>query len=357
MTAPFCAVIVAGGAGTRLWPRSRRASPKHVLDLEGTGTPLIRAAHDRVAGLADEVLVLTEARQESMVLAALPGLTRESLILEPAARGTTSALALAAMELAERDPQTVMMSLPADHIIGAGAAFRTVVKRAVAAARAADSIVLVGLRPTGPSTALGYVEASRPVTAGRVRALEVARFVEKPDLERARAYVAGGHHYWNLAMFCFRVGVFLEELAEHAPEHHAGVSRVLQARRRGDEAEAARIYATLPTDAIDYTVMERSRRLILVPASFRWADVGSWPEVAGILSGDAHGNSVAGDAELIDTHRSLLLAPGKLVAAIGVEDLILIDTEDAILLCHRSRAQDVKRVVEALGRTGRIKYL
>ncbi len=357
MKAPFSAVIVAGGAGTRLWPRSRRQLPKHLLDLGGAGQPLIRAAHERVRGVADDVYVLTEARQAPLVMEALPGINSRHLLLEPAARGTTSALALAAMELARRDPRTVMITLPADHVVSGVASFRQAVRRAAAAAQASDSLVLVGLSPTQPSTALGYIEAFRETRAGRVKALEVERFVEKPDRERAEAFQHDGRHFWNLAMFCFRVEVFLEELKAHAPSHFEGVQATLQARRAGDEAKAARIYSKLSTEAVDYAVMEKSKRLLVVPASFRWADVGSWPEVAGVLHQDSRGNVVEGEAELIDTATSLLLAPGKLVAAIGVSDLIVVDTPDALLICHMSRAQDVKKLVESLSRTGRIKYL
>lgn len=351
------AVIPAGGTGSRLWPRSRRASPKHVLPLSGTGRPLVRETYDRIAPVAKEVLVLTERAQVPMIRDLLPGLGPDDMIVEPAARGTTNALGLAAMTLLERDPEAVMFSQAADHVIRGVPAYRAAVKLAFEVAAASGELVCVGLEPTYPATGFGYIEVADEVRLGRLAAHRVARFVEKPDLARARLYVAGGRHFWNLAMFCFRCEVFVEELRNHGPEHAAGLERVLDARRRGDERKAARLYAGLPVEAVDYTVMERSDRLLMVPAGFQWLDVGSWSELADLLHADPDGNVVEGASVLIDTKDSFVSAPDKLVAVIGMEGLIVVDTEDALLVCPKSRAQDVKKVVEALGRTRRTGYL
>jgi mannose-1-phosphate guanylyltransferase len=185
----------------------------------------------------------------------------------------------------------------------------------------------------------------------------VKRFVEKPPLARAREYVEDGRHFWNLSMFCFRCDVFLEELREHGPDHAAGLEKVMAARRARDEEKAARLYAKLPLQAVDYTVMERSRRLLMVPATFQWVDVGSWSELADLLRADAEGNVVEGVSVLIETRGSFISAPDKLVAVIGMEDVIVVDTEDALLVCPKSRAQDVKRVVETLSATRKTSYL
>jgi mannose-1-phosphate guanylyltransferase/mannose-6-phosphate isomerase len=331
--------------------------PKHVLPLSGSGRPLLRETFDRIRPLAAEVYVLTEGRQVPLIREILPELPEARLIIEPAARGTTNALGLAAMTLAEADPDAVMMSVPADHVVRGRAAFGAAVRRAAAVAGASGELVTVGLEPRFPATGFGYIEAREPVTLGRARALRVERFIEKPDQARARRFLAAGDFYWNLAMFAWRPSAFLEELRQHGPVHHAGLRKVLAARHRGDEGAAARAYARLPNEVVDRTVMERTRRLLLVPAGFDWVDVGSWTELADLLRQDAHGNVVEGEQVLIDTESCFISAPGKLVATIGLRDLVIVDTPDALLVCPKSRAQDVKRVVEALGRQKKLKYL
>jgi mannose-1-phosphate guanylyltransferase len=348
------AVIPAGGAGTRLWPRSRSSTPKHVLPLGDHGRPLLRATYDRARSLADEVFVLTEARQRSIIAAVLPEVDSAHLILEPQARGTTNAYGLAALTLRERDPNGVMLALPADHVVHGTAKIARAVRTAVRAAAAKDSLVTVGLKPTFPSIGLGYIHAPGRVTDGTLR---VRRFIEKPDLASARRYMNAGSYFWNLAWFSWRIEVFIQELVRHAPRHLAGLRRVVAARAAGDEAGAARLYARLPVEVIDRSVMEKTDRLLLVPADFDWADIGNWSELGDRVRADDRGNSVEGDSVLVDTRGSLILGDRRLIAAIGLEDMIIIDTEDALLVCPRSRAQDVRKVVEALKRARKTRYL
>lgn len=351
------AVVPAGGAGSRLWPRSRRSAPKHVLPLSGSGKPLLRETYDRIAPLAQEVFILTEERQVPLIEKLVPGLGPHSMIVEPSARGTTNALGLAAMTINAQDPNAVMISVAADHVIRGGNAYRSAVRRAAQVAEASGELVTIGLRPTYPATGLGYIEAGSDERFGRLSALRVRRFVEKPPLEEAQRYIADGRHFWNLSMFCFRCQVFLEELRRHGPEHYAGLEKVVAARRAGDEQKAARVYSKLPVQAVDYTVMERTSRLLTVPASFQWVDVGSWSELADLLQADEEGNVVDGVSILIDTKGSFVSAPDKVVAVIGMDNVIVVDTEDALLVCPKSRAQDVKKVVESLTASRRTNYL
>jgi mannose-1-phosphate guanylyltransferase len=352
------AVIPAGGSGSRLWPRSRRSSPKHLLALSGSGKTLLAESIDRVAPLARDVSVLTEERQVPLIESMIPGLDRSSMIVEPAARGTTNALGLAAMTLLERDRQAVMISTAADHVIRGTEAYQSSVRRAAAVAQESGELVTIGLPPRHPATGFGYIEAGDQVEVAGETAYRVRRFTEKPPAPVAREYLASGRHYWNLNMFCWRCDSFVEELRLHGPEHHAGLLEVMAARRAGDEAAAARAYQALPVAAVDYTVMEKSSRLLLVPAEFDWVDVGSWTELADLRQADPDGNVVEdGQAVLLDTRDSFISVPGKLVAIIGVSDLIVVETEDALLVCPRSRAQDVKKVVEALGQSGQTGYL
>jgi mannose-1-phosphate guanylyltransferase len=340
--------------GTRLWPRSRRSTPKHVLPLGDGGRPLLRATYDRAKALADEVFILTEQRQRPIIEAVLPEVDNAHLILEPTARGTTNAYGLATLTLMERDPAAVMIGMPADHVVRGTSKVTKVVRTAVRAAATTNSLVTVGLKPTFPSTGLGYIQAPGRVTGG---ALRVRRFIEKPDLTSARKYVRSGGYYWNLAWFTWRIDVFIEELGLHAPGHLAGLRRVVAARAAGDEQEATRSYNKLPIEVIDRSVMEKTDRLLLVPADFEWADIGNWSELGDHVHSDDRGNSVEGESILIDTRGSMILGQRRLVATIGLEDMIIIDTEDALLVCPRSRAQDVRKVVEALKRARKTRYL
>jgi len=349
------AVIPAGGAGTRLWPRSRRSTPKHTLPLGGRGRSLLRDTYDRLRPLADEVYVVTEGRQRSIIEAALPELDAGHLIIEPVARGTTNAYGLAAMTIAERHPDAVLVAMASDHVVRGRAQVTRAVKLALRAAVSTDSIVLFGLKPAFPSTGLGYIHAPRrgPVAG----TFKVEGFREKPDLRTAKRFLKAGGYYWNLAWFAFRVDVFLAELKRHAPRHVTGLQKVLAAREAGDESAATRLYARLPNEVIDRSVLEKTDRLLLVPADFEWADIGSWSELGERVRADAGGNSVEGESVLVDTRDSLVFGSHRLVAAIGLEDMIIVDTEDALLVCPRSRAQDVKLVVEALRRSGKTRYL
>jgi mannose-1-phosphate guanylyltransferase len=351
------AVIPAGGAGSRLWPRSRRSSPKHVLPLSGSGKPLVRESYERIAPLVRQVFVLTEERQVSLIENLVPGLNRDAMIVEPSARGTTNAYGLAAMTLLKRDPEAVMICAPADHVIRGLAAFRAAVRRAAAAAQHSGQLVTIGLRPRYPATGFGYIESGEEARVNGTQAYRVRRFTEKPSEATAKRYLASGHHFWNVAMFCWRCDAFLEELKTHGPEHHAGLLEVMSALEAGDEAAAARAYASLPVEAVDYTVMEKTKRLLLVPANFNWVDVGSWSELADLLRPDKEGNVVEGPAVLLDTTDSFISAPDKQVAVIGLSGVVVVDTQDALLVCPKSRAQDVKKVVEALGRKGQTDYL
>jgi mannose-1-phosphate guanylyltransferase len=348
------AVIPAGGAGTRLWPRSRRSTPKHALPLGGGDRPLLRDAYDRALAVAEEVFVLTERQQREIIRKVLPEVGEDHLIFEPVARGTTNAYGLAALTLVERFSDAVMLTMPADHVVRGRARIAKAVRTAVRAAAETENIVAIGLKPTFPSTGLGYIHAPGSGPNGTLR---VRRFVEKPTLATARRFLKSGGYYWNLAWFSWRLPMFLGQLGEHAPRHLTGLRKVMKARQAGDEKTATDLYQRLPVEVIDRSVMEKTDRLLLVPADFEWADIGNWAELGARVRSDARGNSTEGESILVDTRDSLVLGDRRLIAAIGLEDMIIIDTEDALLVCPRSRAQDVKLVVEALRRAGKTRYL
>ena len=304
--------------------------------------------------MADEVYVLTEVRQRELIRGVLPEVDDAHVILEPSARGTANAYGLAVLTLLERDPDAVMIALPADHVVRATATAARAVRAAVEAAAATRNLVTVGLKPTFPSTGLGYIHAPGRPSRGTLR---VRRFIEKPNAVAARRYVREGGYYWNLAWFSWRLSVFIDELGRHAPRHLAGLRKVIAARQANDEKAATELYGRLPVEVIDRAVMEKTERLLLVPAAFDWADIGNWAELGALVHADARGNSVEGEAVLVDTTGSLVFGDRRLVAAIGLEDMIIVDSEDALLVVPRSRAQDVRRVVDALKRARKTRYL
>jgi mannose-1-phosphate guanylyltransferase len=351
-------VILAGGSGTRLWPRSREKSPKHLLTLHG-GQSLLQSTYDRVRRLTDNVYVVTERSQVESIRQQLPELSNERYIIEPARRGTASALGLAALAIAQGDASATMLSIHADHYLGQDEdAYLKTLEAEARCAESHRSLVTVGLRPPYASTAFGYIQVGpRIENDGALAIHRVKAFVEKPDLRTAERYVASGDYLWHLGLFSWPVEVLFSEMAKHAPELAAGLEQVRRARLAGGQADADAAYQQLPTQAIDYAVLERTANLLVVGATFEWHDLGSWADLHDILQRDEAGNFVEGDHVLIDSRNCMIHSPGKLVAAVGLEDMVVIETEDAILICPKARSQDVKLIVERLKQMGKTEYL
>jgi mannose-1-phosphate guanylyltransferase len=352
-------VILAGGSGTRLWPRSRERSPKHLLALHGKQS-LLQATFERVRNLTEHVYVVTERSQVESIREQLPGLSTERYVVEPARRGTASALGLAALVISERDPQATMLSVHADHYLGHDeAAYLKTLEVEARCAETKRALVTVGLKPPYASTAFGYIQVGPAayLDGSATPVFTVRRFVEKPDLRTAETYVSAGDYYWNLGLFSWPVEVLLEEMGRHAPALQHGLEQVKRARQAGQAVEADRAYRALPMEAIDYAVLERTDRLLMVGAAFEWHDLGSWADLHDTLRQDEAGNFVEGDSVLIDSRNCMIHSPGKLVAAVGLEDMVVIETEDAILICPKARSQDVKLIVERLKQMGKTEYL
>jgi mannose-1-phosphate guanylyltransferase/mannose-6-phosphate isomerase len=347
----FVPVILSGGAGTRLWPVSREALPKPFIKLPD-GESLLQKTLKRAAGLPSVSEVLTVTNRDHFFLTrdeygAAEGLPPLDYLLEPFGRNTAPAIAAAALHVAGRHgADALLLVLPADHLISDQAAFGV----AVAQARELATegwLVTFGIRPTAPETGFGYIEAGAAIgNAGH----KVARFVEKPSLDKASAYLAAGNFTWNSGMFCFAAGAMLDALRAHAPELLSAVEATLAAT---DFAKPPPVLATehfkqVPDISIDYAVMEKADRVAVVPASFDWSDIGSWNALAELTAADAKGNRVAGEAVFVDAANCYVQGEDRLVAAVGVDNLLIIDTADALLVADRSRAQDVKAVVQQL---------
>ncbi|MEA3046638.1 MAG: hypothetical protein QOJ53_970 [Sphingomonadales bacterium] len=340
-------VILSGGAGTRLWPLSRARRPKQMLDLTGAGSMLgVTAARVADAGLFAAPVVVAGAAQAEAIEAALPDLG--SLILEPAARNTAPAIALAALAA---DQDDVLLVLPSDHQIGDPAGFRDAVARALPFAR--DGwLVTFGMKAERGETGYGYIERGPALGAGVHQAV---RFVEKPDAATAGRYAAGGRHDWNGGIFLMRAGTYFEALGRHAPEiAEAAKAAMALARREGRRIlPDAAAFAASPSLSIDYAVMEKADKVAVMPVAVGWSDVGSWEALYDISARDETGNAVAGDVMAIGATNCLIRSEGPLVTAIGIEDLIVIATADAVLIVPRAQSQRVKEAVEALKGQGR----
>ncbi|QWF23689.1 NTP transferase domain-containing protein [Nocardioides sp. LMS-CY] len=349
----FWAVIPAGGAGTRLWPLSRSSAPKFLHDLRGEGRTLLQETRDRLAPLVDDrLLVVTGLPHREAVAAQLPEVAADSVIAEPSPRDSMAAIGLAAALLERSDPDAVMGSFAADHVIADPDAFAEAVRRAVQVARD-DWLVTLGIEPTFPSSAFGYVHVGDPV-AGHDGAAVVQEFVEKPSVATAEGYLATGRYRWNAGMFVVRPRVLLDLLGKWHPEFAADLRAIAADRDRLPE-----LWPGLPKIALDHAVAEPAAdagRVAVVPSSFHWEDIGDFDALATLLEGAGAATSVLGDAsDVLAVDSTGLVVPGgkRVVAVVGLEDVVVVDTPDALLVTTRSRAQEVKQVVAALKESGR----
>lgn len=353
------ALILAGGRGTRFWPRSRRACAKQVLDLTGEG-PLIRLTVERLAPLADpsRTWVLTSAELRGPICRLLPEVPARQILAEPASRNTAPAIGLAAKIMLDTDPQAVMGVFPADHHIGQAAAFRRLAAAAWKEA-ARGRMVLLGIQPRWPETGYGYIEfAKNSLQPGSLEPAPVVRFREKPDLATARRYLRSGNYLWNAGIFFWPAALYLERLRECLPGTHARIAALPPFDSRQFSRRLALEFPLCDNISVDYAVLEKTPGIAgFAAGDIGWSDLGSFNAVYELLGKDADSNASSGPLLALDARGNYADAPGKLVALLGVEDLIVVDTPDALLVTRRSLAQRVGEVVKELERRGQARLL
>ncbi len=356
-------VVPAGGSGTRLWPLSRAANPKFLHALTGTDRSLLQATFDRLAPLctAQNLLVVTGVAHATSVARQLPELPERNILVEPFARDSCAAIALAAAVIEQRAPGGVMASFAADHLIADTAAFSDVVRDAIAGARD-GKLMTIGITPTRPETGYGYLQLSAPAVAGQRQ--QVLEFKEKPTHQVATEYIASGEYLWNASMFLWRTEVFLAELAARRPDVHDPVREIARAwDTDAQEAVLGELWPTIPKVAVEYAVMEPAGaegKVASVPGDFGWNDIGDFETLGELL-----GHDIDGGARVVDVRGErppvvvidgdgVIAVPcsSRVIATLGVRDLIVVDTADAVLVCRRDRAQDIKKLTELLREKG-----
>lgn len=346
-------VIIAGGRGERFWPESRLDCPKHLLPIVG-GKPMLAQTIDRVRGIVPvkNILVITSARQEKAVRKVCSRLPKDNIVVEPVGRDTAPAVALAAAIVGARDPRAVFAVLPADHVIHDTKSYQKDLNAAFSAAGSANVMVTIGIKPNEPATGFGYInrgtlwrnEGERPLYYAR-------RFVEKPNVDVARRYLASGDYLWNAGMFVWSAQVVEEALRKHAPSLSQGLEPVRKALAKGRSLPPVlrKVYPDLQKISIDYALLEKSDNVVVLPASFDWDDVGAWPAVSRHLAKDGQGNVVRGRG-VVEKGSGNIVYAGKdhLVAVIGADDMVVVHTKDATLVCPKGCAQDIKAVLKRL---------
>ena len=349
------AVIMAGGSGTRFWPLSRRRRPKQLLTLLGEKT-LLEETVDRLRGFLppDRIYVYTSELLKAACARCLRDIPRSQIIAEPAGRNTAPTIGLAAHEILRHDPDGIMIVLPADHVIRKVARFRRAVSAGCGWASVEGRSVTIGLKPDRPETGYGYIQKGR--RAGKLGGEEifaVSRFTEKPPLETARQYVASGRYLWNGGMFIWRATTLLRNLERAKPEMASGLARISAAGGVRATRALRRIFPRLEKVSIDYAVMESISDCYVIEADMGWSDVGSWAVVHELARKDRDGNARPRTSLTLDSQGIMIVAPRKTVVTVGVKDLVIVDTDDALLIADLRRSQDVGKAVQELDRLGR----
>jgi len=354
------AVIMAGGVGTRFWPLSRREKPKQFLPIISDKTMIEETAH-RLSPLISpkNIYTIANRNQTSTIRNLLPQLPDENLLVEPQGKNTAPSLMLATAAIYLQNPEAVVIALPADHLIKDAARFLQKLEAASQAVLEGSLIVTFGIPPSSPSTGFGYIQIS-PQESTELSGetfFSVEKFKEKPGIEQAKEFLNAGNHFWNSGMFLWQAKTFPIKLEQYAPELFPFGGKMIRALEAKQESLLISVFDDIPSISIDYALMERARPVWMCRGDFGWSDVGAWSSLSDLWAKDNRGNAIRGDGMLLDSANCLVHNPGKLTALVGVEDLIIVDTEDALLVCRKDCDQKVKQIVELLKKRGEKEHL
>ncbi|MCR4641504.1 MAG: NTP transferase domain-containing protein [Lachnospiraceae bacterium] len=352
------ALILAGGKGERFWPRSRKNCPKQFLSLTGDGKTMIQQTVERISSLVEpeDIFIATNANYRRLVREQLPDIPEENVLCEPVGRNTAPGIGLGAVHMRKKYDDAVMLVLPSDHQIKYKGMFLNVLKDAIQVAEEGNNLVTLGITPSAPETGYGYIRFNPEKTKGS--AFAVDRFVEKPDAAKAKEYIESEEYLWNSGMFVWKVSTILQSISRYLPEIYTGLSRIESAIGTEDEASIlSGVFDSIPSESIDYGVLEKADDIYVLPGTFGWDDVGSWLSVERMKPLNEAGNTVQGNALTVDVKNCIIEGGSKLIAAVGLKDLVIVDTDDAILICGKDSTPDIRKIVENLKICNREEYL
>ena len=352
------ALIMAGGRGERFWPKSRKRLPKQFLSLTGDGKTMIQLTVERISPMVPmkNIYIATNQDYKKLVLEQLPEIPEENILCEPAARNTAPCIGLGAVHIEKRFGDALMLVLPSDHLIKQNERFLDILKHACETAEKDTNLVTIGITPSYPETGYGYIKFMKENADGA--AYPVEQFVEKPDLETAKTYLEAGSYLWNSGMFVWKVSSILKNIREFMPDTYSGLMNIRAAIGTGEEqAVLEQEFSGFESQSIDYGIMEKAEHIYIIPGSFGWDDVGSWLAVERIQKADENGNVIQGNIAAVDTKNCVLQGGSKLIAAVGLEDIVIVDTEDATLVCAKNDTNNIKKIIEHLKNCKKEKYI
>lgn len=352
------ALIMAGGRGERFWPRSRKNLPKQFLSLTGDGRTMIQLTIERILSIVDiqDIYIVTNKDYMDLVREQLPDIPKDNILCEPVSRNTAPCIGLGAVHISRKYSDAIMIVLPSDHLIKYNSMFINSLKIACNLAEKNANLVTIGITPDYPETGYGYIKFNPEKSVGQAFAVE--GFVEKPSLEVAKEYLATEEYLWNSGMFVWKVSTILENMEKWMNKTYQGLLRIKEAMDTNDKIIVfEKEFYDFDSQSIDYGIMEKAENIYTVPGTFGWDDMGSWLAIERIRKTNEYGNVVSGNVITIDSKNSIIDGNNKLIATVGVEDLIIVDSEDAILICKKDSSRDIKKVLENLKICNRVEYL
>lgn len=352
------ALIMAGGRGERFWPRSRKSLPKQFLSLTGDGKTMIQLTVERISALVDieDVYIATNKDYKALVKEQLPELPEVNILCEPVGRNTAPCIGLGAVHISKKYEDAIMFVLPSDHLIKYTGMYVDTLKEACEVAESGDNLVTLGITPDYPETGYGYIKFKTEQCIGH--AYKVEKFVEKPDLETAKEYLATEEYLWNSGMFIWKVSTILDKIKEYMPDTYAGLQTIKEAiGAENQDYVLDKEFEKFQSISVDYGILEKAENIYTIPGTFGWDDVGSWLAVERIRKTNEFGNVVSGNVITINSRECVIEGTEKLIAAVGLENLIVVDTEDATLICDKEHAGEIKKVLETLKNCNREEYI